>query len=47
MEVNYTGAVTAVTSQIGDALTAGLPVLGVVLGIVIGIAFFKRLVKGK
>lgn len=47
MEVNYSGAVTAVTGQITDALTAGLPVLGVVLGIVIGIAFFKRLVKGK
>lgn len=47
MEVSYAGAVTAITDGLSDALTAGLPIMGIVLGVVVGIAFFKRLVKGK
>lgn len=47
MEVVYTDAVTAITNGLSDALAAGLPVMGIVLGVVVGIAFFKRLVKGK
>lgn len=46
MTVDYSGAVTAVTDQVGDALTAALPVFGIILGIVVGYAFFKKLVKG-
>lgn len=47
MTVDYTGAVTAITDQLGDALTAALPIMGIVLGVVVGIAFFKKLSKGK
>ena len=46
MEVDYTGAVTAITGQLTDALAAGLPIMGIMLGVVIGIAFFKKLGKG-
>lgn len=47
MTVDYSGAVTSVTDQLGDALTAGLPILGIVLGVVVGLAFFRKLIKGK
>ncbi len=47
MTIDYSGAVTAVTGQLNDALTAGLPILGIVLGAVVGLAFFKKLAKGK
>lgn len=46
LTVNYAGAVSAITSQLSDALGAGLPIMGIMLGVVIGIAFFKKLGKG-
>ena len=45
--VDYSGAVTSVTAQITSALTAGLPVWGTILGLLVGIALFKRFVKGR
>lgn len=46
MTVNYAGAATAITAQLTDALDAAMPILGMVVGCVIGIAFFIRISKG-
>lgn len=45
MTVSYADAVTSITSQLSTALTAGLPIWGTILGVVIGIGFFKMLVR--
>ena len=41
MTVSYADAVTSITGQLSTALTAGLPVWGTILGVVVGIGFFK------
>jgi hypothetical protein len=43
--VDYSGAVTGITSQITTALTAALPIMGIVLGIYVGVKIFKRFSK--
>jgi hypothetical protein len=43
--VDYSGAATAITGQIGTAVTAALPVMGIVLGIYVGVKIFKRFSK--
>lgn len=45
MTVSYADAVTEITTQLGSALTAGLPIWGTILGVIIGIGFFKMLVR--
>ena len=45
MTVNYADAVSSITTQLGNALTAGLPIWGTILGVVIGIGFFRMLVR--
>ena len=45
MTIDYAGAVSAVTTQLGNALTAGLPVWGTILGAVVGLGFFKMMIR--
>lgn len=45
MEISYAATVTGITDQISDALTAGLPVWGTILGVIVGIGFFRMLVR--
>ena len=45
--VDFDAAGTAIMGQVSAAMPAGLTVLGIILGIGIGIALFKRLSKGK
>lgn len=45
MTVSYADAVASITGQLSTALTAGLPVWGTILGVVVGIGFFKMLIR--
>lgn len=47
MEVSYTAAVTEATNQIGDALTAGMPIFGLVVALGVGLAFFRKMIRGR
>ena len=43
--LDFTGVGTAITSEITPAVTAGLPIAGMVLGVYLGYKLFKRFVK--
>jgi hypothetical protein len=45
INIDYSGAVTAILAQVSTAITAALPVLGAMLGIYIGVKIFKRFAK--
>jgi hypothetical protein len=45
MTIDYAPIVTALTTQLGTALTAGLGVMGIILGVQVGIRFFKSFTK--
>ena len=45
LDVDYSAAVTGITSQVTTALTAALPIMGIVLGIYAGVKLFKRFAK--
>lgn len=42
--LDFTGVGTAVTGEIAPAVTAGLPIAGMVLGVYLGWRLFKRFV---
>ena len=45
--IDFDDAGTAIMGQVSSAMPVGLTVLGIILGIGVGIALFKRLAKGK
>lgn len=47
LTIDYSAVVTALQTQIGNAMTAGFPVWGTILGIGVGLALFKKLAKGR
>ena len=47
MTVDYTAAVSGITTQLTNALAAGLPIWGTILGVVVGISFFRMLVRSR
>ncbi len=47
MTVDYSAAVTGITTQLTNALAAGLPIWGTILGVVVGIGFFRMLVRSR
>lgn len=43
---SYSGVSDAVTGEVGAAITTGLPLFGLVLGVFIAIRLIRRLAKG-
>lgn len=46
MTVDYAAMVTSITGQLTPALTAGLGIAGIVLGVKVGYRFFKSFAQG-
>lgn len=44
--VDYSGMVSGMTAEIGTAISAALPVAGIVLAALIGYRIFKKFAKG-
>lgn len=44
MEIDYASFATALTAQVGDAVTGALPVAGVILGVYVGWSIFRSLI---
>jgi hypothetical protein len=42
---DYTSLTAGVTENIGTALTAGLPIAGLILGATVGLRFLRKIVK--
>jgi hypothetical protein len=42
---DYTPVTSGITDEVGTALTAGLPIAGTIMGILVGFKFVRRLVK--
>lgn len=43
--LDFTGMTAAVTSEVGPAVTAALPIAGTILAVGIGVKLYKRFVK--
>ncbi len=44
--VDYSTAVTTATTEIGAAITGGLPIFGTIFGIGVGMAIFRKFKRG-
>lgn len=45
LTVDYSGVTTGVYTQLQTALTAGLPIMGALLGLMVGIKLYRRFCK--
>ena len=44
--MNFVTLATALATTLGDAITASVPVITIVLGATVGYSLFKRFIKG-
>lgn len=47
MVVDYASAGVAIVAQLTSALAEAMPILGMILGVMVGLSFFIRIARGR